>query len=183
MKSRRIVHSVVLALVLFFLLRSEKREYIMAAIVAALIHELGHLLALTVLDLKINCIKLELTGLRIDYSGISTPMKDVLIALAGPATGMLYYWLLGDVKSGLLLFSTQLSLAYSLFNLLPVLPLDGGRALLSVTQLFYDDLEYYVTALSYVLSFVLFGFGIVWMLRGEGNALLAVALWLLLLQT
>ena len=49
MKSRRIVHSVVLALVLFFLLRAEKREYIMAAIVAVIIHELGHLLALTVL--------------------------------------------------------------------------------------------------------------------------------------
>ena len=90
---------------------------------AAMIHEMGHLLLLWSLDYRIWSIRVSCGGIRIDTEYLSGA-KGILIALAGPACGLvlLFFWRWIPKIS-------FCGLVQSLFNLLPFYPLDGGRAL------------------------------------------------------
>ena len=96
-----------------------------ALALAVLAHELGHLLALQLLGVRVSGVTFAMTGPVIRCEAPSTASGQILSALSGPVAGMLLYlftyarWpLLGEI-----------SLFLSLLNLLPVPPLDGGRAL------------------------------------------------------
>ena len=119
-----------------------------AATIAVLLHELGHGLWARWYGAK---PEIELNG----FGGVCkwqsyqpfTPKQDLVISLAGPLTGLilagLSFGLLiltrNNPDSGFFLFA-QASLAcnlfWSLLNLLPVLPLDGGQAVRSTIKIF-----------------------------------------------
>jgi hypothetical protein len=70
--------------------------------------------------------------------------RSLLVTLAGPATGIaigLPLWLLVDetdysgAAHAALVYAVFISLGWSLLNLLPILPLDGGNALASILAL------------------------------------------------
>lgn len=102
-------------------------------------HELGHLTAATGLGHTIDQVDIQPFGgvaagtgpLTADVAGEAT------VALAGPFSNLLFLalglaasrWLSADV--GMLRLLVDFNLALALFNLLPGLPLDGGRALRS----------------------------------------------------
>lgn len=95
-------------------------------------HELGHLAILWLLGLKIESIRLEVRGVCIRYSGACGERGHIAAALAGPMGGLLYSASLLLLRLGRvewLRISAQISLLLTAFNLLPILPLDGGRAL------------------------------------------------------
>jgi len=184
MRNRRIVCSIILAFFFAFTLAWEKRLVFFAALLAIIIHEAGHIFALLALGFRIKGIKLELCGLRIDYGGGFFPVKETIVALSGPAAGIICFFLFNSGSNELLSSCSQLGLLYSLFNLLPVLPLDGGRVLLCLAQLMFgDDAVKFVSVLSQIMSAGFCIFGLLCMLKGEGNAMFSAALWLLLLQS
>ncbi|WP_019853793.1 site-2 protease family protein [Actinopolyspora mortivallis] len=107
--------------------------------VSVLLHELGHCLVALRLGLPVRRIRLFLLG---GISEISrsppTPFREGLIAAAGPAvslalaasTGVGWFALQPHGAVWLLVAQTCVAnLAVGVFNLLPGLPLDGGRML------------------------------------------------------
>lgn len=94
---------------------------------AAALHEMGHLAALRMLGAGITGFRLGLCGavLETDSTGLSYG-GELLAVLAGPAVNLVCALALGrlgwDTAAGA-------HLMLGAFNLLPVRPLDGGRAL------------------------------------------------------
>ena len=94
---------------------------------AAALHEIGHLSACLVLRVPVRFLHSSLTGAVIGYDSTRTSYPaEAVIAAAGPLFGLLgTVCVLRSVSRQAALFGTA-SLALSLFNLLPITPLDGA---------------------------------------------------------
>lgn len=106
----------------------------MIIILAALLHEAGHLAAITACRAEITEIALEPMGARITYDGMKTSyVDDLRIALAGPLFNLLFCLLGVTVfvffKNEYVLLFVFSHLALAAANLLTVSFLDGGNML------------------------------------------------------
>src|SRR6266550_3818885 len=101
-------------------------EWMLVVLVSVLLHELGH----------------ALVGRKFGLS----PLKHLLISLAGPAAGFLFGGIVfvagpavfGSNSSQLLSVAYSdllwVNLGWGIFNLLPMLPLDGGQVLVTLEE-------------------------------------------------
>lgn len=101
---------------------------LLALILAASVHELGHLLMLWILGIRVSGITLAMTGPVLNCASGTAWYEEMLSALAGPGAGLL----LCCIAASHWQLLCEISLFLSLLNLLPILPLDGGRALHAV---------------------------------------------------
>lgn len=174
----------VAALLYFFV--DIKTLWAMAVPVA--VHELGHILALRICGMRILGIRAEAKGLCINYSGFCGVGPQIAAALAGPIAGVIYAFAAscfariygGDMAE----LSAGVSLLLSAFNMLPVLPLDGGRifALAAGRLMGAGRGERLCRKLGLALSSLMLAAGLLLMWKGWGIGLAAAALWLLLAQ-
>jgi stage IV sporulation protein FB len=108
-------------------------EFIFIIILAIVLHEAGHLIAIKKLGGKINEIRLESMGALISYDGSNMSyVSELLAALAGPLMSLLIALLaafLGKKFGGLWFTLSGFSLIFCIFNLLPIAVLGGGRML------------------------------------------------------
>ena len=97
-------------------------------LLAALLHELGHVIVLQMAGAKIRGIRVGLLGAVLDVSaeGISYGW-ELAAALAGPAVNF-FLVIVGALWRGSSVW-IGLNLVLCVFNLLPIALLDGGRAL------------------------------------------------------
>lgn len=113
----------VLFLYLAFLILILPLKWILAAAISIAFHELCHIFVIRVLRIRIDSMRIGIAGANIRTEPM-TNVQELLCALAGPLGGLL-----------LLLFARwvpRISVCaafHSLYNLLPVYPSDGGRAL------------------------------------------------------
>lgn len=115
-----------LALAYFF----DNSGLLSAIVPAVVVHELGHCLMLWLAGMRIRRFTLGLFGLEIDYLGAIHGLAGACAVLAGPLAGLIYALALSGAESEFWRISAAASFLLSGFNLLPVLPLDGGRLLL-----------------------------------------------------
>ncbi len=113
-------------------------EFAIALILCLVFHEYGHIRAMKYFGLKTKGIYLIpfVGGLALSDDKINTRWQDVFISIMGPFFGLILsiaclvgYWLTDlEILAGLAVFNALLNL----FNLLPILPLDGGHILKSI---------------------------------------------------
>ena len=98
-------------------------DWLAAILFSAMIHELGHLTALWLFKRRIYELRILPFGARIDTESIYG-FPAVICALAGPLAGGILIFLYPSAPK-----ISFCALIQSVFNLLPVYPLDGGLAL------------------------------------------------------
>lgn len=165
----------------------------MAAVIAlalpVAVHELSHVAALHALGLHVKCVSAELKGLRIDYIGCTSAAGHIFAAAAGPAGGMLFAllcsWLGNLTGQSLLSLTAGVSLLLSVFNLLPALPLDGGRILLHLCEAHIgEERGRSLCRLSGILvGALVFCLGLWFAVKGLGSGVLAAGIYILLSQS
>ena len=120
---------------LAFWLGEGRRLMIMAG--SILLHELTHIAAARILHIRVYELELTPVGgaARIENLWRLRPGQTAAVALAGPAVNLLMivtsaalcWWGMMDAETGAMLIEQNLIIL--LFNLLPALPMDGGRVL------------------------------------------------------
>lgn len=108
-------------------------------IVSVLVHELAHALSARAFGASVDHIALTLWGGHTQYRAERMGgLPSILISLAGPASNLALAALAlgiasllgpGTVAAVFWGYSAWLNIALAVFNLLPGLPMDGGRAL------------------------------------------------------
>ena len=111
----------------------------LVAYLVAIIHEMGHLIMVKFLGYGIKGVRIEPFGVCLKLSeNISDCCHELLISLAGPVTNVLMLGA-GTALTYVNVVIPQvyfISNFYMLFiNLLPVMPLDGGRALRALLKI------------------------------------------------
>ena len=103
-------------------------------LVCALCHELGHLIAIWLFHIKVRSFKLSATGAVIDID-LCNSKTELICASAGPATGVIlgFALLQHDPQTAMISF------LLSVFNLLPIYPLDGGRMLRAFLSMYLSE--------------------------------------------
>lgn len=123
-------------------------EWLIVIFVSILVHELGHALVVRSFGLSPQIMLYSMGGLTswADEKGISHA-KHIAISLAGPFAGFIFggmVYLLGERMPDLFAdqFGRQtykdllfVNLGWGVFNLLPILPLDGGNVAYSIEQM------------------------------------------------
>lgn len=161
---------------------------LLALSAAAAVHELSHLAAMLLLGCRPSAFRLEPSGFCIEYRGNEDGLSAFLIALSGPLGGVL------AAAAGQILFLhsgcewpglfSRLSLLLSAFNLLPILPLDGGRLfqLLCIRALGRERGLRFSARSSRSFAVMTLVAGVWCLLRSAGSAPLLAAIWLLCMQ-
>ena len=117
--------------VLFLTVLTLKGQLLMpAALLAALVHECGHLLIATALGVRMERMEIDLLGAKLTPVGLLPSYKsEFLLAAAGPLFSLLLGTLLQGKQGAFALYMRDATLSFALFNLLPIRDFDGGRML------------------------------------------------------
>ncbi len=142
---------------LVILLCNESVYSFLLIILSIAIHETGHLLAIFILNVKIENIKIEPFGCSIAIDRYTKYKNEIIISLSGPILGMLVSilcsFLLNSYSSVYLFYFMILNFSYSIINLIPCKGLDGGMLISSIFSLIFEpNRSYIITELIFRMS-------------------------------
>ena len=154
--------------------------FLLWGLLAAALHEIGHYGAGRAFGRRLKTLELSAVGARMELCGPG-PLSyfgEMCVTLAGPLVNLVLGWV--SVQMGWFLFAGA-NLALAGLNLLPILPLDGGRTLwCAVTCLAGERWgERVLTVLSALSVGVLVGIGAVAAVHFANLSLILVSGWLM----
>lgn len=120
------------------------------ALIAAAIHEIGHIIAMKLCKVKIERITLGWYGARIEMSTekLISYKKEIIIALAGPVFGGITAVLTSRVGNDACTLIAGFSAILTAFNLLPAGILDGGRAIKYAALMLFNEKIQRITSIT-----------------------------------
>lgn len=141
---KKSVYSLVVFIAAFYLILKWDLKYVLILTAVIFIHEIGHFIAMKMFkykDLSIFFIPL-LGALASGQKDEISQKQKVIISLSGPLPGVIIGTILWVVSMGLenafLSRCGDIFIYLNLFNLLPIMPLDGGRI---IKALFFQSNE------------------------------------------
>ena len=151
---------------------------------ASAMHEAGHFAALLAFSARPSRVEVGIFGIRVEQEP-HTPLsygKNILVSLSGPLVNLGSCILLVATSGLTIPAAVHASLAF--FNLLPIEPLDGGQALLSLLAMRLEEerAERLVFLISVFTILPLFAAGFYMLaVSGYNISLLVVCIYLSLL--
>jgi len=118
-----------------------------AAFLIAAIHESAHILCAKALNVPISHITVFPFGIsaKLSEGYIKNSDKEFIISFVGPFSNLIMFWIFTFLYSiyqeDYLKFCTDINLAMGSINLIPALPLDGGRMLKSLIAAKYGTIR------------------------------------------
>ncbi len=125
----------------------------------ALLHETAHILCAKLLSVKISKLSIYPFGIsaQLDAGYLRNWQKEFWISFSGPFFSICMFWICAYLSKNYTAqpfsYLADINLALCLINLIPALPLDGGRLLKSLLTSKYGIIKAYNT--SYSISRVL----------------------------
>jgi Zn-dependent protease len=169
-------------ILLIGLLLTDRTLLCLAVILAAAVHECGHLLAARWLRLPIRVMRLDLLGARLELAGgLLSFSEEWLLCAAGPLFSLLLSVALSPLWkfSELAVLISCASLLLGILNLLPIRAFDGGRMLDAfLSYRFGAAVSEHALRLTSLLSLFLIWCGAVYLLLrvGDGLSLLSFSM-------
>lgn len=118
------------------MLATDRTGLILPTFFAILMHEIGHLFAMWVLDCAPKQIRLIPASVQIVSDFSKRYKNDIIVAVCGPAVNyvffLTFYFNYLAFKNEITLYYGLLNLIIGVFNSLPVSGLDGGTVLFSI---------------------------------------------------
>ena len=166
------LHLKIFLFIIIFIITKQIEIYGLLMMFATL-HELGHMITGIILGFKPNKIDILPYGLSIYFEekvdncskkiGKSTffSIKKLIIALNGPLTNVFFIILFYVFQVNIFGFSREniiyANILIGMFNLLPIYPLDGGRILNYILQIFWEEEKTYdyIYKISYAVVVIL----------------------------
>lgn len=181
--------SFLFAAVITVMLATDKTGLIIPALFAVIMHEIGHLFAMWVLECSPKRIKLIPASVQITSSFSGRYKNDIIVAVCGPTVNFvlfltLYFNYLA-FKNQLVLYCALLNLIIGLFNSLPVAGLDGGTVLYSIISKKSNPNKaaVIVKIITLVIAFLIIVSAVVLTLKGKLNlSLYIVGIYLILMS-
>ncbi len=162
-------------------------EIFFAAYLSAILHELAHITCAKLLKVEIDNVSIYPFGIsaKLRSSYIQSSEKEFFIALSGPLLSLGLFWIFTHLYKifgqALMLYAADTNLALCLINLIPSLPLDGGRILKAMLTLRFGVIRAYNFMLksSRVIIIILLSAAIVFVALNRNFSLILICSFLL----
>lgn len=159
MKNIKINYLTIYLLLIYFLCGYIKLGIIIFSIV--LIHELGHIIMIKIFRYKILSVTIYPFGgiTKVDKDINTSPNKEILIAISGIFFQLLLFIILNLLPLSLntIKLTFKYNLTILLFNLMPIIPLDGSIILKSILNKFISfKLSYFIEVFISIIFIIIY---------------------------
>lgn len=131
------IHPIYYIIALIYIITGTFRPFLWITLLI-FIHELGHIVAGIILKWNIEkVVIMPMGGITIFKEALNRPIiEELIIAVTGPIFQIIFYLMINNYINYPWFRSAHYALL--LFNLLPIIPLDGSKILHSITDILYS---------------------------------------------